>query len=194
MRRTLLLVLAAFTGPALAQGVGPKPGLWEVKTVRQTLDGRDANAQMAAARSQMQQKAMARMTPEQRAQMEAMMSSKGASADTAGASHRVCVSAAMAARNKPMVDPQGRCEPNKVTRSGGKTSFEFDCTANGMGAAGKGESVEAGDTITTVVDTTMTEPRGRHTMHTETQMKYLGQDCQGLKPLDQLGKEVPRQK
>jgi hypothetical protein len=28
----------------------------------------------------------------------------------------------------------------------------------------------------------MTDARGRHTMQTESQMRYLGPDCQGIKP------------
>jgi Protein of unknown function (DUF3617) len=190
MKRTLLLVLAAASGTALAQGVGPKAGLWDWIAVRQVFDGREMKVQSAAARSEMQQKALAHMTPEQRKQMEAMMNSQAA-APTGGTSYRVCVSAAMAARNKLMFDPRGRCEPNKVSRSGDKTTFEFDCTRNGFGTAGKGESIVAGDTISTSVDTTITDPRGRHTMHSETQMKYLGQDCQGVKPLDELSKQFP---
>lgn len=193
MKRTLLLVLAAATGTALAQGSGLKAGLWEWTAVRQTVDGRDTTAQMATASSRLQeqqQQAMARMPPEQRKQMEAMMASRGASAaGMAGGSRRVCVSAAMAARDKPMFDPQGRCEPSKFSHSGNKSTFEFDCTSNGLGSAGKGETILAGDTISTSVDTTTTDAHGRHTVHSETRMKYLGQDCQGVKPLDELGKQ-----
>ena len=193
MKRTLLLLLAAASGTALAEGMAPKAGLWEVTSVRQSVDGRDTTATTAAANSELQQRAMARLTPEQRKQMEAMMSSRGGSASgPSGGLRRICVSPAMAARDKPMVDPQGHCEPSKVSRSGNTSSYEFDCTQNGVGVAGKGETVVAGDTISTRVDSTMTEPRGKHIMHSETQMKYLGRDCQGIKPLDELGKELKR--
>jgi len=185
MRCTLLLVLAALSGGALAQGSGLKPGLWEVKLVRQTRDGQDIAAQMAAARSQMEQ-AMARMTPEQRQRMEAMMRAQSPNA----AAQRICMSAAMAARDKPMVDPQDGCGASKFTHSGSnKVTFEFNCTVNGMTTTGTGENTIVGDTMTTLVDKTVTDSHGRHTMHSETQMKYLGQDCQGVAPLDQPGKE-----
>jgi hypothetical protein len=157
--------------------------------VRQTVDGRDTTAQTAAANNQLQQQAMARMTPEQRKQMEAMMSSRGTSGSgTPGGFRRICVSPAMAARDKPTIDPQGHCQPSKVGRSGNKSTFEFDCTSNGFGAAGKGETVNTGDTISTRVDMTMTEPHGKHTTHSETDMKYLGRDCQGIKPLDEMAR------
>jgi hypothetical protein len=186
MRRMQLLVLAAISGTAIAQGSGLKAGLWEVTNVRQTTDGRDTTAQASAASSQMAMGAMAHMTPEQRKQMEAMMSGRS---DTGGALRRVCISPAMAARDKPFVGPQGNCPPSKFNRSGNKTTFEFNCMKNGIGAVGKGESVVAGDTISTRTDMTLSLPRGSHTMHSETQMKYLGRDCQGIKPLDELGFE-----
>ncbi len=186
MRRKQLLVLAAISGAALAQSSGLKPGLWEVTVVRETRDGRDMSAQMAAARSQMQQ-AMAHMAPEQRQRMETMMGGQGASGSDAG--RRICVSPAMAARDKPMIDPQGSCDPSKLTHSSNKLTFEFNCTVNGMATTGTGETTVAGDTITILVDKTVTDPRGRHTLHSETRMKYLGQDCQGITPLDQLSKE-----
>jgi Protein of unknown function (DUF3617) len=185
MKRTLLWVLATVSAAALADGSGLKPGLWDVTVVRQTRDGQDMTAQMAAARSQMQQ-AMAQMTPEQRQRMEAMMSGQDASG---AAGHRICISAAMAARDKPMIDPQGRCPPSKLTQSGNKLTFEFNCTSSGINTAGTGESTVVGDTISMLVDTKVTDPHGTHAMHSETQMKYRGQDCQGMTPLDEQAKQ-----
>jgi hypothetical protein len=81
-----------------------------------------------------------------------------------------------------MVGSDGRCEAAKVNRSGSKTTFEFNCSANGRTEVGSGESTVSGDTVTTRVDMAMTDAQGRHTMQTESQMKYLGPDCQGIKP------------
>jgi hypothetical protein len=186
MKKLTLAILLTLSGGAFAQSSSLKPGLWETKPISQIVDGHDMTAQMASAQAKMQQ-AMANMTPEQRKQMETMMGPQGASA---GSSMRICVSPAMAARDKPMVDPEGRCEPATVNRSGNKTSFEFNCTANGRTSVGKGESTVSGDTVTTRVDMTMTDARGRHTIKSESQMKYLGSDCQGIKPLDQLVKKI----
>jgi Protein of unknown function (DUF3617) len=185
MKKLTLAILLTLSGAAFAQSSSLKPGLWEIKPISQIMDGRDMTAQMASAQAKMQQE-MANMPPEQRKQMETMMGPQGASA---GSSMRICVSPAMAARDKPMVDPEGRCEPATVNRSGNKTSFEFNCTANGRTSVGKGESTVSGDTVTTRVDMTMTDARGRHTIKSESQMKYLGSDCQGIKPLDQLVKK-----
>lgn len=186
MKKLTLAILITLSGPAFAESSSLKPGLWEMKQISQVMDGRDMTAQMASAQAQMKQ-AMANMPPAQRKQMEAMMGHQGANV---GGGTRICISAAMAARNKPMVDPEGHCEPAKVNRSGNKTSFEFNCTTNGQTSVGKGESIVNSDTITTRMNMTTTDARGKHTMQSESQMKYLGSDCQGIKPIEQLAKET----
>ena len=188
MKKLTLAIFITLSGAAFAQGSSLKPGLWEIKPVSQIMDGRDMTAQMASAQSKMQQ-AMANMPPNQRKQMEAMMGQQGASA---GEDMRICVSPAMAANDKPIVDPEGSCEPAAVNRSGNKTSFEFNCTANGRTSVGKGDSVVSGDTVTTRLNMTMTDAQGRHTMQSESRMKYLGPDCRGIKPLDQLTRKAAR--
>jgi len=188
MRKSTLAVLITLSGTAFAQSNGLKPGLWEMKQISQVMDGRDMTAQMAAAQGKMQQ-AMAKMSPEQRKQMEAMMGGQAMPAQAAsGGGTRICISPAMAARDKPMVDPEGHCEPAKVSRSGNKSSFEFNCNANGRSMVGKGESTVSGDMITTRMDMATTDANGRHTMQSESQMKYLGPDCQGVKPMDSLAR------
>ncbi len=92
----------------------------------------------------------------------------------------------MAARDNPMVDNEGRCEPAAVKRNGNKTSFEFNCSSNGHPSIGKGESTASGDTISTRMDMTLTDASGKHTMHSESKMKYLGSDCKGIVPADQM--------
>lgn len=181
MRKCTIAIFLLLSSAAFAQSPSMKPGLWEVKQVHQVVDGRDMAAQMAAANAKMEQ-AMANMTPAQRKQMEAMMGSQGMPGQGAGGGTRVCISPAMAAQVKPMVDPEGHCEPAKITRSGAKTSFEFHCSANGRTQVGKGESTVSGDAVTTLMDMTVTDAQGSHVMHSESQMKYLGPDCQGLKP------------
>ncbi len=167
MKTRTIAILILVSGAALAQSPDLKPGLWEFKPIHQVVDGRDMAAQMAAASAKMEQ-AMANMTPEQRKQMEAMMSAQGMSNRRApGGGTRICVSPAMAAKDKPMLDSDGRCEPAKVNRSGDKTSFEFNCTSNGRTQVGSGESIVSGDTVTTRMDMTMTDSQGRHTVQNE---------------------------
>jgi len=186
MKKLILAILITMSGIALAQGAGLKQGLWEIKPIKQVMDGRDMSADMASAQSRMQQ-AMANMSPEQRNQMQTMMGRQGA---PAGGGARICVSAAMAAKDKPIVDSEGRCEPAKVSHSGNKTSFEFNCTSKGRTMVGKGESTNNGESVTTRMDMTTTDARGTHTMQSEMQMNYLGSDCQRVKPADQLLKEA----
>jgi hypothetical protein len=183
-----LLIAATFavaTTGALAEGMA-KAGLWELHTIKQLMDGQDMTAQIAAAQAQMQQ-AMANMPAAQRKQMEAMM---GKQAMPSANVHRICISPEMAAQDKPMLPPDAKCEPVKTSRSGNKSTFEINCTSNGHNMAGKGESVSTGDTISTKMDMTMSDERGKHTMQTESQMKFVSTDCGGIKPADQLVKEM----
>ena len=188
MKRLIVAAsLAVLASSPCAQTTGMKAGLWEMRTLKQVMDGKDMQAQMSAAQAQMQQ-AMADMPPDQRKQMEAMMARQGA-AMSGGGAHRMCISPEMAARDKPMVDPEGKCEPAKVSRSGNKTSFEFNCKTAGRSMVGKGDSTFAGDTITSRMDMTTSDATGRHTMQTEQQMKYLGADCGALKPVGQAARK-----
>ena len=179
--------LAVLASSPCAQTMGMKAGLWEMRTLKQVMDGKDMQAQMAAAQAQMQ-KAMANIPPDQRKQMEATMAKQGA-AMSGGGALRMCISPEMAARDKPMVDPDGKCEPAKLSRSGNMTSYEFNCKSDGRSMVGKGDSTFAGDTITSRMDMTTTDATGKHTMQTESQMKYLGADCGGLKPVGQTTKK-----
>ncbi len=188
MNKLAFFILVIVSSGACAENSGLKAGLWEVKPVRQVVDGRDMTAQIASALAEMQQ-AMAGMTPDQRKQMAAMMKGMGAGPFADGGLPRICISPAMAARNTPMIDPEGRCAPAKVTRSGTRSTFEFNCTANGHTMAGSGESTASGDAVSTRLNMTMTGSMGSHAMQSEMQMTYLGADCQGITPADQFVKD-----
>lgn len=178
MKKTILAVLIVLCGNAHAEGF-LKQGLWEVKMTKQVMDGHDMTAQMAAMQAKMQQQ-LANMPPAQRAQIEAMIAGHGA--------YRLCVSAEMAARNGPILGRERGCEPASFNRSGNTSTFEFSCTVAGQTRTGKGTATRDGDTITTSVDMKTTDAKGVHAMQAETQMTFLGADCQGVKPADQLGK------
>lgn len=181
MKKTVLVAaLVLVTTPALADN-HMKAGLWEMRILKQVMDGQDMAAQMAASQAQMQQM-MSNMPPAQRKQMEQMMGNRPMPG--ANNTQRICVSPEMASRNKPAMPPDARCESTKVDRSGNKMSFEMKCP----NMTGKGESITSGDTITTRMNAVMTDEGGRHTMQSESQMKYLGPDCQGIKPTDQIAK------
>ena len=188
MKRLIVAAsLAVLASSPCAQTTGMKAGLWEMRTLKQVMDGKDMQAQMSAAQAQMQQ-AIADMPPDQRKQMEAMMARQGP-AMSGGGAMRMCISPEMAARDKPLVDPEGKCEPAKVSRSGNRTSFEFNCKSDGRSMVGKGDSTFAGGMITSRMDMTTSDATGKHTMQTESQMKYLGADCGKLKPVGQAAKK-----
>jgi hypothetical protein len=162
-----------------------KPGLWEVQIVKQIADGKDMSGQIAAAQAQMQQQ-MAAMSPAQRKQMEQMMGGKL----PAQGPNRICISAEMASRDKPMMPPDAQCEPTQVSRSGNTMRYEINCKQDGRTVVGKGESTASADSVISRMDMTMTDARGKHTMQHESRMKYLGSDCQGVVPVDQLAKRM----
>ena len=183
---TALLALAAL-GAAHAQS-GLKAGLWESRTQKMVMDGKDMLPQMKAAREQMQ-KSLAGMPPEQRKKMEAMMGAQGGDPTV----QRMCISADMAKKDQAFVPRPAHadCAEPKLNRSGNRTAFEFSCKQGGGTVTGKGETVADGEQISTKVETASTDAAGaKHTMVAETQMKFIGADCGGLKPLDQMIKEM----
>lgn len=186
MKRTFLAFAIALAAAGAYAGNTVKPGLWEIRTTKQLMDGEDLMADMAAFPAEMK-KMMANAPPAQRKQMEAMMSKQTMPGDNV---HRICISPAMAARDQAMFTSNNECEPAKVGRSGNKMFYEFNCKTRGGTMVGKGESVAAGDSISNKVDMVMTDARGKHTINTESQMKYLGPDCKGIKPADQLAAEM----
>lgn len=169
------LALILLAAPALAGDM--KAGLWEMKTIRQVVDGQDMQAQMR----QMQQQ-MAGLPPEQRKQMEAMMGRQGIGMGAGGAM-RMCISEEMAKRDAPVLDPDGQCQPAKVSRSGNTVRYEIDCMMEGRRSQGKGESTFSGNSVHSRMDMVTMDASGRHTMQSESQMTYLGPDCKGLAPV-----------
>ncbi len=169
MRKLAIAILIAISGSAYASGM--KAGLWQIDQISQNVDGKDMMAEMSQAQAMIRQSGL---PPEQLAKMQAMMG------PSAGA--RLCISPDMAAKDTPMVDPEGRCKPTKVSRSGNSTSFEFDCKQNGRSMAGKGVNIASGDEIKSVIDMTESDSKGSHKIHSESRMKYLGPDCKGIAP------------
>lgn len=176
MKKTLFaLSLPLLAAPALAGDM--KAGLWEVRTIKQVVDGQDMQAQMAE-----MQRQLASLPPAQRKQMEAMMGRQGIGMGPGGAT-RMCISEEMARRDAPVVDPDGRCQPTKVSRSGNTVRYEIDCMMDGRRTTGKGESTFSGNSVHSRMDMVTMDASGRHTMQTESQMSYLGPDCKGLAPV-----------
>ena len=186
MRRFVLIGLGALSAAQVsATGLGLKPGLWESKIVRQVVDGRDATAQMSDAMAKMQQ-ALASMPPEQRERMEAMMKQRGTPTMTEKGAVRMCVVPEQA-QARPAAEAKAHCAPADVSHSGNHTTFNFNCSNNGVTTTGKGEVVNDGNVTTTTVDVTTRKADGSmHVMHNESQMTYLGSECGDVKPFSVL--------
>lgn len=162
---------------------GLKPGLWEMKVVKQVIDGRDMSAQMSSAMAEMKA-AMASMSPEQRAQMEGMMKQHGVAGGGEPGSMRMCMTPEMAKRNALPVDKDGHCTSSSVSRSGNHMSYEFACNSGGTKTSGKGEATMTPTRVEMRTDATMQQDNGRtQTMHSETQMSFVSADCGAVKPM-----------
>jgi len=192
MRPYLLagLVVLSVT-PALAAGPSLKAGLWEMKTINQTMDGKDQSAAVGAGYARMQE-SLANLPPEQRARVEAMMKQRGGPTFGADGTIRMCISPEMAARDRPIVDREGRCQPATVTTSGNEMQFEVNCSSNGVTTVGKGHrSTSADGVIHTTIDMTTRKDNGEtHVMHNESEMHFVGADCGDVKPV-QPSKSTP---
>lgn len=184
-KATMAAALAALSASALgAADPAVRPGLWEVKLVRQFMDGRDVTALVPAALAGYQQ-LMGNMTPQQRRQMEATFGKV-----PANTTQRICVSPEMAAGDKPLLPPEVKCEPTAFNREARRVTFEFSCTdQNGM-TTGKGESTLASESVSTRIDMTTNNANGKHTWQNESQATYIGADCGSLKPADQVVREA----
>jgi hypothetical protein len=175
------LLLAAATTVAVAAApadLGIKPGLWELKLIKQVIDGRDLAAQLQAA--------LAKLPAEQRSRMEAAMREHSGSGNfgEAGSTYRVCISPEMAHRELPPLDKEGRCKPANYSRTGNSVNFEYSCTSAQGTMTGKGLAVIAGDLVTTRTDMTSTDPKGgHHAMQAESEMRFIGADCGNVKPV-----------
>lgn len=181
MKKLIVAAAIAFTSTSALADTTMKPGLWEVRTIKQVMDGRDMTAQIAAAQQQMQQM-LASMTPAQRKQMEQSMGVQAMPDNT----QRICISPAMAANDTPVMDADTHCKPTKQRRSGNSITFELNCPT----ITGKGETIINGNTVINKMDMVTTEGGQSHTMQSESQMTYLGADCKGIKPADQVAREI----
>lgn len=171
------LIVTLISGMS-AQAADPRPGLWETRVLSMTVDGKPRDALGGPGNIQLDQ-TLARMPPEQRAQIEARMKAARSSGDA----HHICIEPHHGPYVPP-VDKDGRCKPTLVSHNGDQTSYTMNCEfAGGAKMSGTGESVVTAERITTKVDSTMQGADGKaHTSHVETEMRYLGPTCDKGKP------------
>ena len=174
-------MIVATLEAAGAQDPAVRPGLWEVRLVRQYMDGRDVTALVPVALNGMQQ-LMANMTPQQRAQMDATFGRAPTST-----TQRICVSPEMAAGDKPLLPPDVKCDPVSFNRAGGQVTFEFVCNDQGRSTTGKGISELSSERVVTRIDmVTEDSATGRHTWQNQSLATYVGSECGSLKPADRV--------
>lgn len=173
-------------GVAEAAGLGLKPGLWDVRLVRQIVDGHDVSAQLTESVAKTQT-ALGKLAPAARARAE----KKFHAGDDSGSntSFRICLTPAMAATGLPVLEQDGSCRPTMTSQSGHQVTFRIQCSANGAQIKGRGQAASAGMLITAKSDViTRASDGSSHTLHNEMQMRYLGADCGNVLP---PGRAVP---
>lgn len=186
----MVLSLGLAAAPALAQ---PKmsPGLWET-TMNVKHDGQDNSAQMARMQAE-----MAKLPPEQRKMMEAMMAKQGVALGSSGAGGqtiRFCMSKEQAERSEPPADQNGNCKRETLERSGNTVRFKFTCS--NPASTGVGEvniSSDKAYSMKMAVDTQGDSKRGPHRMDMQHQAKWLSADCGNLRPVGE-GLQSPAKK
>jgi len=181
MRILPIILLATVAGTALADS-GMKPGLWEMHMLKNVIDGHDTMAQMADMTARMNAQ-MEKMSPQQRAEMAAMMGKGGMRTPMGGGGAvQMCITPEMAKREVPVSGKDQSCQPTNVQRSGNRMTYALNCTSNGTKTTGTGESIVSGDTVTTRGDTTFVEHGESHHVQSEMEFRFVKSDCGSVKP------------
>jgi hypothetical protein len=168
-----LAVLAAVASVSASAQALRKPGLWEVQT-KNTVAGMPNMEEM-----------MAQVPAAQRAQMEQMMKQQGMAMGGPPGSLRYCLTAERAAKEAvPASDPNMRCDNKMGKRTDTEVRFSFTCTAkDGSAITGEGRAHDiTPERYAMDLDMkTMREGRPMQ-MRVEQKGRWLGADCQGVKP------------
>ncbi len=172
----VLVVVAAWSAwDAHAQAGGTmKPGLWEI-TARMQGSGGQLDAAMAMAQQQMQN-----LSPEQRAQLEAMMKGRGVALGPQGNTVRVCVTKEQAEREELPQAQEGCTQQGQ--RSGKVFRYTFSCRSEPP-MSGEGEYTLTSATSASGRTVVRTVVGGRNeTVNVENSSTWLAADCGDLKP------------
>ena len=179
---TLLFLGAIVSAPASAQAM--RPGLWEVKNKVEGA-GAPSAQEMAKAQEQMSvmRERMAKMPPEQRQAMEAMMSKIGQlpQIDEDGMTIQLCVTPEMAAANEVPVQQRGNCTSKRSAPVGGVTKISYVCTE--PASSGEGTITVSSDTAYTM-DMTMNRTEDGRNQATSmlSKGKWLSASCGNVEP------------
>jgi hypothetical protein len=166
-------VAAAFAAQAQTAPPPPpiKPGLWQIHS------DREVNGQKVPDASER----MKNMSPEKRAQFEAMMKQHGVGTGAAGMG-QVCYTRETL-EHSPWADQQTDCKATFSTRTSSAWKWHTTCPKSGYEA--DGEAIFT-DRENYTVKSTSVSTIGDKVRNSTTTMtgKWLSSDCGGLKPLD----------
>ncbi|WP_426196860.1 DUF3617 domain-containing protein [Massilia sp. DWR3-1-1] len=157
-----------------------KPGLWEIRNKPSGAGGSQMQAMLAAAQQQ-----MGSMDPGQRKQIEAMMARNGVVMDNGGISAKVCITAAMAARQQFPVQQKGNCNYRYTPVGSNSLDYSFSCSK--PVASGEGSAIFSSPTSYTATTRASGGPGGEHSMTIATEGRWLGAACGAIAPADQAG-------
>lgn len=159
-----------------------KPGLWEVQTSTQG----GPMAQMPD-----MGETLAKMPPEQRAMVERMMKERGVGMGGKPNSFRYCMTKAQVERDDMQTDPDTECTKKVSNTSASSGTFSFSCKRkDGSTMSGEGRVSDV-TPESYAMDMHMKVQGGQGQamdMQVSQKARWLGADCQGLKPLGQAGK------
>ncbi len=171
----LALAMAGILPLAHAQSI--KPGLWEQSVVMKSSSG---ELEKGMARMQAE---MAKMSPEQRKQMEQMMGQRGIGMSPGGGQQiKLCITPEMASRLElPASD--GKCTQTVTQRSGNSFKATFEC-AGPPTTRGQSDMTLKSDTAysgRSVVETTVKGKPER--MDMDISARWLSASCGEIKPI-----------
>jgi hypothetical protein len=169
--------LALAVQPVAAQTPPVKPGLWQVQKY-------ESDSPRGAGRGADMGEALKRMKPEARQRMEAMMKERGIEPGAGGpgpTGMKMCLDRQSLEQGR-WQGRQGRCTTDYISRTDKAWKWKATCTQ--PDSRTEGETTFAGsEGFTTTLAMTTTLDGQPRTTRTSMTLKWLGDDCGGLKPL-----------
>jgi hypothetical protein len=171
----LLVTVLAITAAGFAsqaQTAPPiKPGLWQIHSEREVNGQKQPDAS----------ERMKNMTPEKRAQIEAMMKQHGVGSGAAGMG-QVCYTRETLERS-PWADQQTTCKTVFSSRSAASWKWHTSCPASSYEADGEAVFSDHENYTVKSISVSKIGDKVRNSQTTIT-ARWLGSDCGGLKPLN----------
>ena len=165
---------------AFAEAPPLKPGLWEIVTESQQLNGKampDHQGEMA--------EQMKSLPPEVRKQVEAQMKSAGVQLGTAkggGMSVQMCMSKEMLDENR-WQGADGQCQSKMLGRTGDTWNWKMVCTKPPGHGEGATTMAPGGQAYASQMRMTMEQGGKPQTMAMKHRGTWISADCGSLKPL-----------